>query len=243
MVLGDQRDGEIRYRLPETIRQYAHDRLEESRETKSLRSRHRDWYLAFAERVEPELIRHDQIEWMDRLEREISNLRVAIEWCLTAGESEEGLRLHKRSGDDRGIALALYATGFVAFAFREVNQAKAAFEDSLALSRKLDYRWGIVNALRMLGNIVRFQEDYERAQTLQEEGLELARKQGDLANVNWLLHDLGLLALQNGDLDRAEGLAQVRSTYFERTGQQAGDRQFISPSRDCADTAEQLCEC
>jgi predicted ATPase/DNA-binding SARP family transcriptional activator len=74
---------EPRYRLLETVRQYAHGRLVEAGETASARARHRDWFLALAEQAEPELLRSDQLVWLDRLETEHDNLRAALEWCRT----------------------------------------------------------------------------------------------------------------------------------------------------------------
>ena len=57
--------GEARYRLLETVRQYAEEKLVAAGEA-APRARHRDWYLAWAERAEPELVRCDQAAWFDR---------------------------------------------------------------------------------------------------------------------------------------------------------------------------------
>src|SRR5262245_55442481 len=71
-----------RYRLLETVRQYARDRLLEASEAAAARDRHRDWFLALAEQAEPKLLRGaEQVAWMDRLETEHDNLRSALEWC------------------------------------------------------------------------------------------------------------------------------------------------------------------
>ena len=77
---------EARYRLPETVRQYARDRLLESREAEAVRERHRDWYLALAEEAEPELLGEHQVMWLERWESEHDNLRVALEWALRFGD-------------------------------------------------------------------------------------------------------------------------------------------------------------
>src|SRR5205807_10416435 len=102
-----------RYRLLETVRQYARDRLlagggREERpqgarsggagprdavgggEGEAVRGRHLDFFLALAEAAEPELWR--DVAWLERLETEHDNLRAALDWC--AGSSPEaGLRL------------------------------------------------------------------------------------------------------------------------------------------------------
>jgi predicted ATPase/DNA-binding CsgD family transcriptional regulator len=85
--------GAARYRMLETIRQYAHDRLHEQGEGEAIRNRHLDYFLAFAEDVEPKLHGPDQDEWLDRLDRDHDNLRAALDWSLGEGRVEKGLRL------------------------------------------------------------------------------------------------------------------------------------------------------
>jgi predicted ATPase len=72
-------DAELRYRMREPVRQYAQELLEESGETEETRQRHASFFLALAERAEPELHGPDQVE---RLEKENDNLRAAMDWAL-----------------------------------------------------------------------------------------------------------------------------------------------------------------
>ena len=94
-LLVAEAEGQGRYRLLETIRQYARDRLLESGEATEALRRHRDWYLALAEQAAPEFFRGiESREWLERLEVEHDNLRAALEW--SDGEpagGEAGLRL------------------------------------------------------------------------------------------------------------------------------------------------------
>src|SRR5829696_4730517 len=92
LVMAEERDGEARYRLLETIRQYAADRLVEAGETAAARDRHLAWSLAFAEALEPELER-DPDAWRTRLERDHDNLRAALDWGLAAPDPDPGRRL------------------------------------------------------------------------------------------------------------------------------------------------------
>ena len=85
--------GEARYWMLETIRQYARDKLLASDEGDKIRNRHLDYFLKFAEEVEPKLHGPDQNEWLDRLDRDHDNLRAALEWSLGEGRVEKGLRL------------------------------------------------------------------------------------------------------------------------------------------------------
>ena len=92
LVVAEERDGEARYRLLETIRQYAADRLVEAGEATAARERHLAWFLGFVEALEPEL-RQDLDAWRTQLEREHDNLRAALDWGLAAPDPEHGRRL------------------------------------------------------------------------------------------------------------------------------------------------------
>ncbi len=88
-----QRDsGEGRYRMLETVRQYARDRLLESGDLKRVRDRHLDYYLSIGKQAGAELRSAKQLDWMAKLESELENLRLALEWSL-AGRLQDGLRL------------------------------------------------------------------------------------------------------------------------------------------------------
>ncbi len=93
----DGRDGREepapRYRLLETVRQYARERLVESGEARAVEQRHAAAYLALAERAAPELIGPRQQGWLDILERDHDNLRAALAWASARGEHELSLRL------------------------------------------------------------------------------------------------------------------------------------------------------
>ncbi|HEV2235327.1 MAG TPA: adenylate/guanylate cyclase domain-containing protein, partial [Ktedonobacterales bacterium] len=84
---------EGRFRLLETIRQYARDRLQESGEAALIRDRHLTCYIRFAEEAEPHLRRAEQMEWLERIEREHDNLRAALAWALESGTNDRALEL------------------------------------------------------------------------------------------------------------------------------------------------------
>ena len=66
--------GGRRYRLPEPLRQYALERLEESGEAEAFRRRHAEFFLALAEEAEPKLRGPEQAAWFERLDAENGNL-------------------------------------------------------------------------------------------------------------------------------------------------------------------------
>jgi predicted ATPase/DNA-binding CsgD family transcriptional regulator len=83
---------EARYRMLDTIRQYAADRLEEAGEATATRDRHLAYFLALAEAAEP-AADNDQDRWRETLAAEHDNLRAALEWGLAAADPERGRRL------------------------------------------------------------------------------------------------------------------------------------------------------
>jgi non-specific serine/threonine protein kinase len=82
LVAFENMNGSARYDMLETIRQYAREKLIQSGEIEFLRRRHLEYYTSFTGKIAPELWRGKQVFWMDRLEQEHDNLRVALEWSL-----------------------------------------------------------------------------------------------------------------------------------------------------------------
>lgn len=84
---------EARYRMLDTIRQYASEKLATSGEQAATHDHYLDSYLSYAEEIAPKLYEHDQKLWMQRLENEHDNLRVALASALEQGRVEAGLRI------------------------------------------------------------------------------------------------------------------------------------------------------
>src|SRR5262249_48470147 len=119
LVEADTRGPETRYRLLETIRDYAQELLDE-RETARTRSRHAVWCARYVESVAAaHSAAPDDVEWEDELDREVDNLRAAFTWAIDTQDSDTALRLLGnipvpaisnmalafRSGADAAIAL------------------------------------------------------------------------------------------------------------------------------------------
>jgi predicted ATPase len=83
---------EARYYFLETIRQYAREKLAESGAGEILRERHVRWVVDLSERAEPKLRGHGQLEWLERMDNEIDNIRSALEWSLY-NDFDLGLRI------------------------------------------------------------------------------------------------------------------------------------------------------
>ncbi|MGH3240101.1 MAG: hypothetical protein ACRDNL_06950, partial [Spirillospora sp.] len=92
LVMADG-DPEVRYRLLETVGVYAGERLTEAGEAVRIRSAHAAYLVELAERAEPELRRHDQLQWAERLAEERGNVTVAFRHLIETGDRELSLRL------------------------------------------------------------------------------------------------------------------------------------------------------
>jgi predicted ATPase len=85
---------EPRYRLLQTIRDYARERLIEAGEANTLQRQHANYFCQLAQQAEPYLVSKDRAPWIDRLAVELDNLRTAIKWSRTAnGDPELGLSI------------------------------------------------------------------------------------------------------------------------------------------------------
>jgi predicted ATPase len=87
-------DGEGRFWMLETVREYALERLEANGEQKEARHGHAVYCLALAKDARPELTGPRQTEWFGRLESEHDNLRAALSWSLERGNAETALQMN-----------------------------------------------------------------------------------------------------------------------------------------------------
>jgi len=230
LVIAEEQDGEARYRLLETIRQYAQDKLAEAGEVAETRDRHLEWCTALVLGAEPELTRSAQGVWLARLDTESDNLRAALEWCesqrdrddqllmlsaalwrfwLIRGHWAEGRswldRALTRRPDDRTPtrARALAAAGDLATEQAEYAAAEPLLRASLELWRELGDGEGIAKALNHLGNMAGARFEYDSARALLNEALELRRSAANQRGIAVTLRNLGVLAAQQRDFEVA----------------------------------------
>ena len=93
LVITEEEHRESRYRMLETMRQYASEKLVESGESDTFHDRHLNYFVELAETAEPHLRRAEQLEWLSLLDAEIENLRTALDWSVDIPSSIPGLRL------------------------------------------------------------------------------------------------------------------------------------------------------
>jgi predicted ATPase/class 3 adenylate cyclase len=93
LVVADTENLETRYRLLETIRQYALERLDENGATNQMRAAHSAYYTEFIERAVPLTWGPDGTDWEERLERESENIRAALAWAIDTQDADRAVRL------------------------------------------------------------------------------------------------------------------------------------------------------
>ena len=232
MVVAERQGNEARYRLLETVRQYASEKLEQAGEAEEVRRRHAAYHLALAEEAEPGLKGARPVAWLERLEAEHDNLRAALRWALDSREAELGLRLagtlggfwlvrgHLSEGRrwleaalDNGAEApesmrvkVLVRAGLIAREHGDYERSVALIEESLALARKLGDKVSVATALKNLGWAALLRDDLERASELSQEAMLLQREANDEVGVAHALTVLGLVATVQRDYERATAL-------------------------------------
>ena len=251
LVFVIQREGEVRYRLLATVRQYAGERLAASGEEQALRRRHAGFFLDLAESAEAAMKGPGQEDWLDRLEAELGNLRAALAWSVGSEEvrdAEVGLRLsgalwrlcYLRGHYGQGRAWleaalasgaspagepragALTGAGVLALLQCEYGRAERHLQEALALCEGLGDRRGEASALQALGSVARERGFYGQAEAYHERSLALWRRLDDEYEAARSLNYLGFAAWLQGEHGRAEELCSRTLATFRRLGDAEG---------------------
>ncbi len=240
---------EPRFRMLETIHEYAWERLEASGEADALRRRHAASFLALAETGEQALHGCEQVVWLRRLEQEHDNLRAALGWAQASGAHEMGLRLvgalwlfwwirgylseGRRSVENfvdgacepEVIAPQVQAkTLFVAALFAELlsdyDQAEARYAHSLRLAEAAGAMEVCALALCGLGLVASERGEHTQTTARYEQSLAIFRTLGNQWGCAGLLSNLAWVAQEQGDYARAVALNQEGL----RVNREVGDR-------------------
>jgi ATP/maltotriose-dependent transcriptional regulator MalT len=244
----EQEREEPRLLMLETIREYAWEALAANEEAEAVRQAHAVYYLRLAEEAEPQLKGAQQVRWWQRLEQELENLRAALSWLIGQEEGELALRLcaalwwfwnirgHWSEGgrwleavlglpqaQARTTRRAKALTGAGVLASRQGHPThRSLVEESVAISRELADKRGLVEALDALTRSIYLQNGERAIRRLREESLALAREVGDpwlLANV---LRNSGDTMSSGGDFKRAQLFLEESVTLLRALHDQQG---------------------
>ena len=244
------RDPAGRYGIHELLRQYAEGKLSEGKEAIVVHQRHLQFFLHFAETLEPDMHGPNQGAVLDLLELEHHNMLAALQWSVGKGENAEyGLQLagaiadfwdlrgHYQEGRkwveaalancSRAPTIArargLLAAGYMAYSNFDDNQATERAEECLTLCRELGEMKYAADALSFLGLMSCEQGDFGQAARLTEESLSLRQKLGDMRGIAVAIDNMAMIAEFQSDYERAAPLYQESLDLFK----QIGDKSMI----------------
>ena len=210
----EESGGKLRFRMLETIREFALRRLVEHAEADAARERHLAYFVGLAEQAEAELGGPNQADWLDRLMAEFDNLRAAFAWAEAQRDATAALRLSAslwRFWTGRGLR----------------RDGRAWLERALAIDGEVGPELR-AQALYRLGAFAIDRDDYDEARTRLEDALGIHRRLGNLAEVADSLAALGVVASEQGDLARARDLFD--EAYLIRRDSVPDDRRGIALS-------------
>jgi predicted ATPase len=265
-VIGETQNGHQHYRFLETILKFSQERLHESHEADEFAQKHAMYFLKVAENSYGKMWGPEQAYWLNMLDKEHDNLRVALE-RLSQAAGNEGMMLQLAgslwryweirgylsegriwleaalaknfSAPDYSRANGLGGAGHLARQQGDYEQARALHEQSLTLFRSMEDKLGVARQLNALGEIAQHLGDYAGAVELHEESLSLKHEIGDKEGIAVSLRQLGVIARDRGQYERARELLE-KSLILER---ELGDKLLLAISlNDLGLVAHALCD-
>jgi predicted ATPase/class 3 adenylate cyclase len=241
-----------RYRLLETVRQYADDRLTQSGEGDATRSRHLEFFLNLTEKVAPQLLGADQGTGLQRIDVERENILSAHGWALRVdGGAELDYRLvhaikhywfsrgllnlghrvtveatENKGGQSSSAARcnALFVAGQICCAMGRYAEAPRYLEEGLQTARALDDKRLVVSVLGALTWAALGQGDRPAARMHGQVALELAQQLGNKRQIAVASNALAQICRLEGDLASAQPLYE-QSVHL---GRELGDREMVA---------------
>ena len=221
-----------RYRLLETVRRYAAEKLVASGEESAVKDRHLDFYVQLAERAEPQLEGHGYAEWRSRLEHELNSLRAAMEWATARERADLALRIaallwgfwnltgQLREPLSRIAALvetpdldeslrgkSVVAAAYISAWLGDIPSGSTFASQSLEIGLRTGDERTVARSLIIVGFMRSF-ADAESGIATWKEAAEVARKAGDPFALGETLALLGFGETVSGNLNRGRSLLE-----------------------------------
>ena len=213
LVLTEEQDGTMRYRLLETVRQYAGEQLAGDAAIQ-VRRAHAHYYLRLAERADLTAVSRGAGQRLEIAIRAQDNLRGALAWAIESGSVAFGLEL---------------ATSLERFwAIHDAREGMGWFASLFARPEASDVAPAVrANALRAYGGAADIAGEDDTARRLWEESLAVFRELDDEPGQAVLLHRLAISAQRRGDLVGARELVDASHLIHERSGNRWGQAQTL----------------
>jgi len=210
LVRQSEVDGEPRFRMHLTIRDFAVERLEESGERDEIARRHASAYLALAEEAQPHLQGPEQKRWLERLDLEHDNLRAALEWSIAGQHAAERCRL-------------VYALWRFWQARGHLEEGSQIAERVLALPLDGVPPLAVMRAQEAAGGLFYWRGNFARAEIAYTKAIELAdRHGGDAEQANAAYNLSFIYGIPRTDVPRAIHLLGIARDKWNAVGDRAG---------------------
>jgi predicted ATPase/DNA-binding XRE family transcriptional regulator len=202
---------ETRYFFHEIVRQFVHGKLQEAGDVEPIRDRHLAYHVKLVEQAEPELYRTNQVYWLNKLDDELDNLRIALQWAL-ATDVVSGLRIA--------------ATPWRFWLRRDYPQEAEHWLGQL-LERYPTSDSLRAHALAMYSNYIYFRGNMRKASQVAEQGLQLARSLSDRPNEAFSLFVLGKIIAAPGDHSGGAPFFEQSLAIYRALGDKVGQATAI----------------
>ncbi|MGH2360309.1 MAG: ATP-binding protein, partial [bacterium] len=239
--------GATRFLILETIREYGVERLAAEDERSEIRTAHARHFADLADDVEEHLIGPEEEDWMQRLGRDLENLRAAVEWSLQSDDRSAAVRLgmgfgwlmylrgyltegrarvsqilDKVGDEPHPRARLMFPAGVLAWSLGDFDQAQGWLEGALRLFLEHGDAKRQAGVSAFLGHVARSRGRIDEANRLHHTALETYRSIGNEKGVAWALYDLGLAARDRGQDDEARALHGQSLALFRKLGYRWG---------------------
>jgi predicted ATPase/class 3 adenylate cyclase len=238
-------NGQPRFAMLETIREFGYEQLAASGDLDVTRGRHGEHFLAFAVEAEPHLTTDEQGEWLDRCEQEHANIRSALRWGIDAGEAElvqraagalwrfwqqrghlaearrwfdEVLSMPAGQGATAPRAAALIGAGGIAWWQNDRPTSGRAYAEAVDIERALGDPVRLAEALYNLAFVLAAEDDMDGALRMLEESLELFRGAGHEQGVAQVLVMMVIRDAIGGAWDRVIERIEEVADIWRRMG-------------------------
>lgn len=240
----EEQAGASRYRLLETVREYAAEQLDKAGETATARAAHLRYFFNLAAEAEPKLTGAEQARWLRTLETEHDNLRAALKWAM---DNDTRLQLAgalwrfwlMRSHFQEGrswlsgalarspqspphlCAKVLNGIGFMATRQGDFEEARRCLEESLRLRQNINDQAGMAESLNNLATVANSQGQSDEAQSLYTQSLNLWQSVGNPRGVAAALNNLGILFVNTGQYEDARSNFEQSLTFYRECNDRA----------------------
>jgi predicted ATPase/DNA-binding CsgD family transcriptional regulator len=241
---------ERRYRLLETIRGYALEKLRLSNGMALVKNRLLEYYSRFLEAADVGFRGSDEAIWYKRVDDEYDNIRVALGWALESQNVDAAIDLarylniywnvrgflnegigwlkkalelrHFASRDSIATALRYLGANLLFIKARDLDQVGKILEESMNLYLNLEDKAGIAWVLNLKGLHAEEQKEYTKAKQFYNESLSLRLELGDPWFIAQTMQNFGPIFLQEHDYPNAKKYSDETIVWFQRAGYKRG---------------------